>query len=253
MTPEQLDGDPLAMIALACLSEESARDALYRALLEHPVCVAELGPGAPAGPTVRLGPVEAQAVVRLCEAPRLGAPVVALYASGAAMEDAARERELWPDGVVRAVVFERGEIFPLLRGHPGALLVAHGNQSVAIDAGEIAALAERLTPEEYVEQLRKLIASGRPREAARRLALRPLYTLGHPRGGPLTVGNEFPVFLQLPSAERFARRMFEQSGQRVEQATVAAAELFKLAARGKFTILIEPGPRMMRLKWGDVR
>jgi hypothetical protein len=243
MTIDELDGDPLAMIALSCTTEEAPRDALYRALLEHPVAVTELGPGAPAGPTVRIGPSpDAQAVVRLVEAPRLGAPVVALYTSGKALEDAARERNLWPDGVMRAVVFERGEVFPLLRGHPGALVVTHSGQGVPLDAGEVSALADRLSPEEFLEQLRKLVTSGRP-----------LYTLGHPHGGPLIIGLEFPVFLHLGAAERFARKIHEQSGQRVEQATVAAAELFKLAVRGKLTVLLEPGPKMMRLKWADLR
>ncbi|MSP62059.1 MAG: hypothetical protein EXR72_17345 [Myxococcales bacterium] len=265
-----LDGVPLSEIVAAALAEGAEREPLYRALLEHPICVAEVGPGAPAGPMVQLGetlsPQKAMIAVarpekvgpppiavRLMQSTSLGAPVVPLWTSDAAMAEGAAERGLWPDGAVRGRVYEKGAVFPLLRGHPGAVVAITGGRSLALDAGEVVALADRQTPSEYLEGLRKLIASGRPREAVRRLALRPLYTLGHPHGGMLMFGRELPAFLHLDAAERFGARMTKQLGSRAQHGLVAAAELFKNAVRGKLTVLIDPGPRVIRLRPEDMR
>ncbi len=231
--------------------DKGAREPLWAALLAEPVAVAELGPGAPPGPNLRIGANGPQ--VRLLESLRLGAPVVALYASGTALAEGAAERGLWPDGVPRGVAFDAAAVFPLLRGHPGALVIAARDKAVPIDAGEVAALAEKLAPGDYLEGVRKLVASGRPREAARRLAGRPLYTLGHPQGGMLTFQRDLPVFLHLATAERFAEKVQKQTGARVHHGLVAAAELFKNAARGKMFVLVDPGPGSIRFRPDDLR
>lgn len=268
LKPIALDGAVLAPLVDAALGDEAPREALYRALLEEPLCVAEVGAGAPPGPTVKLGsapttpaaallkavrPESAQIHARLTEAPRLGAPVVPLFVSGTAAVEWAEERGIWPDGVERGVVYEKGAAFPLLKGHPGAVVVAGPGRALQLDAGEIVALAERQTPTEYIEALRKLLASGRPREAVRRLAARPLYTLGHPHGGMLMFGRDLPVFLHLSNAERFAARLAQQSGTKAHHGLVAAAELFKNALRGKLFVLIDPGPHVLRLRPEDMR
>lgn len=254
-----LDGEPLTTLLVAALGEapppagnaESAREQLFRALLDHPVCIAELGPGAPPGAVVRLG--QEQMPVRLFEAQRLGAPVVPLFTSASALLAVAAERQLWPDGVERAAVLDKGAAFPLLRGHPGALLIGGPQRQLALDAGDVAALAERSTPSDYVEGIRKLVASGRPREAARRLAARPVYTLGHPQGGMLTFTRDLPVFLSLAGAESFAIQLSQKTGQRPQTGMVSAAELFKNAVRGRLFVLIDPGPRVIRLRPDDLR
>lgn len=254
MNFSEVDGEILCAAARASLRDGEPRELAYRALLEQAVCVIELGPDAPPGPSVRLAPTgQAPVAVRLVEAQRLGAPVVALYASGAAMTEAANERGLWPDGVARGLVLADGAVFPLLRGHPGALVVLDAHESLALDAGEVAALADRMTPAEFLAELRKLVASGRPREAARRLAGRPLYTLGHPQGGLLLFGRDLPVYLHLAEAESFATRLALQTGNRVHHGLVAAGELFKNAARGKLHIMIDPGPNAIKLRPDDVR
>ncbi len=266
--PTAIFGLVLGPLVEATLANEAGRGELHRALLAEPLCVAEIGPNAPAGPTVKLGqapsspekslvrvakPELAQIQVRLAEAPALGAPVVALFTSGAAMSEFGRERGLWPDERERGVAYPPGAVFRLLRGHPGALLSSGSGRTVALDAGDVAALADGETPTAYDEALRKLATSGRPREAARRLAGRPLYTLGHPHGGMLMFGRELPAFLHLPSAERFADRLAQQLGNRAQQGLVAAAELFKNATRGKLAVLVEPGPRAFRLRPEDLR
>jgi hypothetical protein len=268
IAPASVLGQHLSALIDAARADDAARDPLHQALLVEPLCVAEIGPGAPAGPTVKLGheptsPQQAllvvakretaQIQVRLAESPVLGAPVVPLFASGAAMAEFAVERALWPDGRERGVVYEAGAVFALLRGHPGALLVADARRSIALDAGDLAALGERKLPAAYDEALRSLATSGRPREAARRLAGRPLYTLGHPQGGMLLLQRELPVFLHLPSAQRFADRLARQVGTRVQHGLVAAAELWKNAVRGKLVIHVEPGPLGFRLRPDDLR
>ena len=261
-----LDGAVLAPLLEAALPEGAARESLYRALMSEPLCVVEVGPGAPSGPTVKLGaatpesallkvarPELAQIQTRLADAARLGAPAVPLFISGEAAAEWANERGLWPDGVERGVAWEQGAVFALLKGHPGALILGGQGRALALDAGEIVALAERQTPSEYIDALRKLIASGRPREAVRRLAARPLYTLGHPHGGMLMFGRDLPVFFHLATAERFAARLAVQIGTKAHHGLVAAAELFKNAVRGKLYVLIDPGPGVIRLRPEDLR
>ena len=141
---------------------------------------------------------------------------------------------------------------------------AHTRTFLARQCGEVLArihtmnpddfpMLRRLTPAELVDALRKLIALGRPREAARRLACRPLYTLGHPRGGMLMFSKELPAFLHLATAERFAARIAEPTGGRVQQGLVAAAELFKTAIRGRLSVLIDPGPAAIRFRPEELR
>jgi hypothetical protein len=250
----EVDGEILCAAARSTLRDGEPRELAYRALLEQPVCVAELGEGALPGPTVRLAPEGRPAmVVRLVESALLGAPVVALYASGQAMVESAAERGLWPDGAARGLVLAEGRIFPLLRGHPGALLVLDANEQLALDAGEVASLADRMTPAEFLADLRRLVASGRPREAARRIAGRPVYTLGHPQGGLLMFGRDMPIFLHLAEAESFAGKLATQTGNRVHHGLVAAAELFRNAARGKMHLMINPGPNAIKLRPDDLR
>jgi hypothetical protein len=250
----EVDGEILCAAARATLRDGEPRELAYRALLEQPVCVAELGESALPGPTVRIAPEgRPPMVVRLVEAAMLGAPVVALYAAGQTMVEAATERGLWPDGAPRGLVLAEGKIFPLLRGHPGALLVLDGSEQLALDAGEVACLADRMTPAEYLADLRRLVASGRPREAARRLAGRPVYTLGHPQGGLLMFGRDMPIFLHLAEAEEFAGRLATQTGKSVHHGLVAAAELFKNAARGKMHVMINPGPSALKFRPDDLR
>jgi hypothetical protein len=254
VTFAEVDGEILCAAARAALRDGEPRELAYRALLEQPLCLAEIAPDAPPGPSVRIVPLAALPLtVRLVESQKLGAPVVPLYASAAAMSESAAERGLWPDGAARGLVLTEGEVFPLLRGHPGAVLVLDAHESLALDAGEVAALADRMTPAEFLAELRKLVSSGRPREAARRLAGRPLYTLGHPQGGLLMFGRDLPVYLHLAEAEAFASRLALQTGNRVHHGLVAAAELFKNAARGKMHILIDPGPNAIKLRPDDVR
>jgi hypothetical protein len=249
--PATVDGAVLAPLTTTAIDETADRADFYKALLEQPLCVAEIGPGAPNGPSLSLGASGPQ--VRLAESLRLGAPVVPLYVSGAVMESDGRARNLWPDGAPLGKGWPRGSIFPSLKGHPGALVVGGPGLAAALDAGEIAALAERLSPVDWLEAVRKLISSGRPREAARRFATRPLYTLGHPKGGMLMFSRELPAFIHLATAERFAARMAEQTGGRVQQGLVAAAELFKNAVRGKLAVLIDPGPAAIRFRSEDLR
>jgi hypothetical protein len=191
--------------------------------------------------------------VRLVEAPALRVPVVPLYVSDAAMSAAGAARKYWPDGVERGAVFEQGAIFERLRGHPGALVVADESGAVPLDAGDLAAFAEKTLPAEYVEAIRTLVTKNKGREAVQRLARRPLYVLGHPKGGLLMFQREIPAFFHLAAADRFAARIAGQTGEKSEHGLVGGADLFKNAYRGKLTIVLDPGPRAIRLRHVDMR
>ena len=249
MTPSEIVGEPLTQLLLAH-APEMPRAALYRGLLDEPLCMAHLAHDAPAGPALRMSFGE---TIRLVEAPALRVPVVPLYTSGAAMSEAGRERNYWPDGIERGAVLEKGAAFDLLRGNPGALLVADEDHVVPLDAGEVAALADRKLPDDYAADLRALLKRNKGREVARTLARRPLYVLGHPHGGLLVFQREIPAFLHLATADRFAARIAAQSGTRSEHGLVAATDLFKNCFRGKLDLVIDPGPHAIILKPADLR
>ena len=253
MTLDELLGTKLnlALAAAAASPSGASREPLYQALLVEPVGLLHVTAGAPPGPSVRLG-TDAPPT-RLIEAPLLRVPVVPLFASAVSLRAAALARGLWPDGVEHASVVEAGKVFGLLRGHPGALIVVDEATSVALDAGEIAALAEGKTPDEYVAALRLLITRGRAREVARALATRSLYVLGHPRGGMLLIQRDLPAFLHLRAAEQFAARIAAQTGDRAEHGLVAAADLFKHAWTGRLSVVINPGPGSLTLRSTDLR
>lgn len=250
MIPTEIDGSRIIEAARAVIAESGDRAALHRALLDGPLAVPLLGPGAAAGPTLRIEGLEG--AVRPVESIQLGGLIVPLYPSIAVLRAEAAERGLWPDGVPRLQVFERGAAFGRLRTHPGALLCL-GDTTLPIDAGEVAALADLLEPNEYFAQLQKLVAAGRGREAARKLSTRMFYVLGHPGGGMVMFQRELPVFLHQQNAIDFAERMAHQMGRRPDHALVAAAELFKYAVRGKLTVLVAPGPHALRLRFVDLR
>ncbi|HEX2568464.1 MAG TPA: hypothetical protein VH877_02820 [Polyangia bacterium] len=230
------------------------RTPIYQALLTEPLAIALLGPGAPAGPSLRLpgtsGPT--RLVTSLVGATSLGGAIVQLFAATRRLRDVARQGGLWPDGVERMHVFAPGSVFPLLRSHPGATLEL-SDGSVSLDAGEITALAEGQTPSEFVETLRQLVIGGRGQEAARHLSQSMLYVLGHPQGGMVILQGELPVFLHLQEAVAFAARMAAQLGRGPDQAAVAAGELFRMAIRGKLAIVVGPGPGALRLRYLDLR
>ena len=249
MTPSEIVGEPLTQLLLAH-GPNVPREPLYRALLEEPLCMAHLAHDAPPGPALRLSFGE---TIRLVESPALRVPVTPLYASGAAMAEAGRGRNYWPDGIERGAVLEKGAAFPLLRGHPGALIVADDDHAAAVDAGEIAALADRKLPDDYAADLRALLKRNKGREVARTLARRPLYVLGHPHGGLLMFQREIPAFLHLANADRFAARIAAQSGEKAEHGLVAATDLFQNCFRGKLDLIIDPGPHAMVLRPADFR
>lgn len=249
MDLEAVNGAPLAELVVAAAAD-GGRDRLYDALLAEPLIVAFLSHQAEPGPATRLS---GGALTRLVEAPALKVPAVPLYLDAAALRAGAAERGYWPDGIERAAVFEQGAVFPLLRGQPGALLAGGGDLALPLDAGELAALADRMTPVSYHQALRALVARHRGREAAARLAVRPLYVLGHPRGGLLVFEREIPAFLHLASAERFALRLRAQTGDGGQHGMVSGADLFRNAYRGKLQILVEPGPDSFRLRSIDLR
>lgn len=245
MNTSDLTGEPLGSVVLAALAEGASRDALYPALLAEPLILSYLAHSAEPGPALR---ITGGALTRLVESPALRVPVVPLYTSASALHAAAKARAYWPDGIERATVLERGAMFPLLRGHPGALVVVDEDHTLPLDAGEVAALADRKSPDEYRAELQALARRGRSREVAQRLAPRPLYVLGHPKGGLLLLEREIPVFLHLATAERFATRVAAQIGTRAQHGLIAGSELFQNAFRGKLHVVVEPGPDAIRLR-----
>lgn len=267
LTPE-LDGARLEAVGRAARTASAVADAnasaqaapvdartpLYRALLAEPLAIALLGPGAPAGPSLRLPGTSGatRLVTRLVGATSLGGATVQLFAATARLRDVARQSGLWPDGVERLHVFAPGSVFPLLRSHPGATLEL-SDGALSLDAGEVTALAEGQTPSEFVETLRQLVSGGHGQEAARHLSQSMLYVLGHPQGGMVILQGELPVFLHLQEAAAFAARMAAQLGRRPDQAAVAAGELFRMALRGKLAVVVGPGPGALRLRYLDLR
>lgn len=249
MNADEVTGTVLEPLVHDTLHQAAGRDAVYQALLDEPLLLAFISHQASPAASVRL---TGGALTRLVEAPLLKVPVPPLYVSAAAMRAAASDRGFWPDGVERASVFERGAIFPILRGQPGAVVTTSGD-ALPIDAGEIAALAERQTPAEYAAALKAMVQKGRAREVARRLAVRPLYVLGHPQGGMMLFQQEIAVFLHLATAERFAMRLAEQTGERGQHGLVPGADLFTKAFRGKLRVHVEPGPGSFRLRSVDLR
>jgi hypothetical protein len=249
----ELDGARLAAAgpaARAALAGTGERTPLYRALLSEPLAIALLGPGAPAGPSLRLSGTSGP--TRLVGSPRLGGATVQLFAATGHLRKMAQQGGLWPDGVERMHVFAPSSAFPLLRSHPGAALELPEG-AVLLDAGEVTALAEGQTPSEFLETLRQLVSSGQGQEAARHLEKSMLYVLGHPQGGMVIFQGELPVFLHLHEAEAFAGRMATQLGRRPDQAAVAAGELFRMAVRGKLAVVVGPGPGALRLRYLDLR
>lgn len=257
----ELDGMRLEAVGRAARAAPTGANAqvndrtpLYRALLAEPLAIALLGPGAPAGPSLRLPGTSGatRLVTNLAGATSLGGATVQLFAATGHLRNVARQSGLWPDGVERIHVFSRGSAFPLLRSHPGATLEL-SDGAVPLDAGEVTALAEGQTPAEFVETLRQLVSGGRGQEAARHLGQSMLYVLGHPQGGMVILQGELPVFLHLQEAAAFAARMAAQLGRRPDQAAVAAGELFRMAIRGKLAVVIGPGPGALRLRYLDLR
>ena len=249
MNLEELSGAVLVPLCRAAAAGEG-RDALYPALLTEPLLLGLLSPAAAPGPT-RV--IHASTPSRLVEAPALKAPVLPLYLSVAALRADAADRGYWPDGVEQAEVLAGGAAFPPLARQPGALLVGGDGLTLPLDAGEVAALGEGLTPPAFLEALRDLSARGRGRDVARRLAARMLYVLGHPDGGLLLFSGEVPAFVHLASAERFAARLSSQSGTRSQHGLVLGSELFQKAQRGRLKILVEPGPGSFSLRAADLR
>ena len=225
------------------------RDPLYRALLKLSLGVPLVATGS-AGPSLKLEGAEGP--TRLVDSHALGGPVVALYASPELLAERARLQGLWPDGVERAHVFEPGVAFVRLKSGPGAIIVCPDCE-LQLDAGEVAALGDKQTPTDLYQQLRTLITGGRGREAAKKLAPRMLYVLGHPSGGMVMFQKELPVFLHVGQATDFAARMEAQFGRRPDHALVAAGELFKNAFRGKLHVVITPGRLALKLRPLDLR
>ena len=230
MNADEVTGERLGPRIAAALAPYGARDPLYPLLLAEPVLLAFLSHEAAAGPSVRL---TGGALTRLVESPALKVPAVPLYVSATALRASARDRGYWPDDVERAAVFEKGAIFPILRGHPGAVLVAGG---------------VRGRP-----RRRRARRPGRPSDPRR--VPRRLEDPGHqgprprsrhpPRQPPSTSSatptaawdvlfqrEESTVFLHLASAERFAQRVPPRAAS-AAHGLVAGADLFKNAFRGK--------------------
>lgn len=246
-----LAGDRIAAaVAHALQPQGGDRAPLYRALLDEPLAVCLIGSQIATGPTLRLEGYEAP--TRLFESMEIGSPVVALFASREEARREGEQRRLWPDGAARLAAFEAGSVFPLLKKQPGALLMA-GGAALVLDAGELAALAARMFPRDYVALLQSLVSGGRPREAARKLADRMFYVLGSPRDGMLYMAGELPVFLHLSRAIECSNRIGERAGRRPEHAMVAASELFQHAIKHKQTLLVDPGPGSFRLKPADLK
>jgi hypothetical protein len=155
--------------------------------------------------------------------------------------------------VERAAILEAGAAFTLLRGTPGAHLVAGAAHVLPLDAGEVAALAERQLPGEHRETLRDLVASGRGRDAAARLAPRPLYVLDHPEGGLVMLDGCLPAFLHLAAARAYAARVGDSLGRAPRPGIVGARDLLTNARRARRDVVIDPGDAPLRISHFDVK
>ena len=244
---------PLVEAMLAVLADESARNALHVALLTEPVWVPAIGLTVSRRTSVQIGGAEAGFAAPLVESVPLGIAVLPVFPAEAVLVEGGRDRGWWGDEGALWRKFEGGALFRLLAGHPGALMVIDVARSVRLDAGELASLASGVTSVDERAQLQALLDAGRGREVARRIAARPVYTLGHPRGGMLMFQRELPIFLHLADAERFAAKIAMQTGGQTQHGLVAAAELFQRAIQGKLSLLIDPGPSALRLRWEEMR
>ncbi len=246
----EISGERLVSSMAAALASDGQRALLYQDLLEEPLLVCLTGQEVQPGPCLQLEGCDGP--TRLFESMVIGNPVVALFSSSASARQSAAARDLWPDGVERLAIFDHGKIFPLLLMQAG-VLICNEEQQVILDAGELAALAERATPQDYLATLQSLASRGQNREIARKLSKRMLYVLGTHHDGMVFFAQELPVFLNLSGALGFAHQLSERMKYAPEHAVISGMELFELARKHKLTLLIDPGPGSLRLKPVDLR